>query len=55
MNKTVIVVTSTELGWDCIVGVYQGVALEDLEASYKGDCYVFTERDIETTRPDLDD
>lgn len=53
--KPVFVVTSTELGWDCVVGVYQGVSIEALQAAYSRDCYVFSEMTLETEAPDLED
>jgi hypothetical protein len=53
--KSVIVVTSTELGWDCVVGVYEGVSLEALQAAYKDPHYVYSEVDVETEVPDFGD
>lgn len=38
----VIVVTSTELGWDCVMGVYPDYLLEELQKLYDGPPYVLT-------------
>lgn len=40
----VYVVTSTELGWDCVVGVY--LSLELAKHENKGENYIFTEKII---------
>lgn len=34
MNHVVYVVTLPKLGWDCVVGVYDGVSEEDLNNRY---------------------
>lgn len=47
MNGGVYVVTSTELGWDCVVGVFDedSVDLEELENTFPEDGeYVITFR-----------
>ena len=52
--KPVIVVTCPELGWDCVVGVYQDVTIEELEAAFPHPDYVHTEMDLEITAPERD-
>ena len=44
----VYVVTSTEMGWDCVVGVFTGVSKEALEAEYSEECYVIGEWTLQT-------
>lgn len=43
----VYVVTCPDLGWDCVVGVYTDVSIEELKAEYEEDCYVITEKTVE--------
>lgn len=38
---SLIVVTNTELGWDCVVGVYENATDEDLKYMFPGSEYVF--------------
>ena len=55
MSNGVYVVTSTELGWDCVVGVFDedAVDLEELEETFPGSGrYVITFRMVEK---DLED
>ena len=51
MHK-VIVVTRTDLGWDCVVAVYiasDTLTLEDVKTRYSyDDCYVVAEHTLET-------
>ncbi len=45
MSSEVYVVTSTELGWDCVVGVFNSdsVTEEQLEKIFpQGSCYVIS-------------
>ena len=42
----VLVVTSTELGWDCIVGVFTNLELaeeelEDTQENLEKECFIF--------------
>lgn len=48
MTNKVYIVTSPELGWDCIVGVYTNTTLEDLKVAYPGKAYVIQEHYVET-------
>lgn len=50
----VYVVTGLELGWDCVVGVFQGVELEDLQKAFPEGEYVIHEQTIETEAPCFD-
>lgn len=47
-NKTVYVVTSTELGWDCVVGVFDASQLsnEYLEEQFPPDSYYVISSEI---------
>ena len=49
--KKVFVVTGTELGWDCLVGVYDAeiVSYSQLEKRYPSTEYVISDTTIETT------
>lgn len=40
------VVTNTELGWDCVVAVYENASEKDLKYMYPSDEYVFTSTSI---------
>lgn len=46
----VFVVTGLELGWDCVVGVYDAdsVSKEDLKSQYPKGEYVISETSVET-------
>lgn len=44
----VYVVTGLELGWDCVVGVYAGVTMEQLDKVYPSNQYVITLQTVET-------
>lgn len=57
--KSVFVVTCSELGWDCVVGVYDAskVNINDLKLRYPSkDYYHVTERSVEikVEEPDED-
>lgn len=46
----VFVVTGLELGWDCVVGVYEAdsVSAEDLESQYPKGEYIISSVNVET-------
>lgn len=54
MSGGVYVVTSTQLGWDCVVGVFDedSVDREELEETFRSGKYVITYRMVEE---DLED
>lgn len=54
MSKKVFVVTDSELGWDCVVGVFDAdlFALEQLKRRFNGHGVVIDERTIETSLDD---
>lgn len=49
-NNTVYVVTNPELGWDCVIGVYDAkyVTLLSLQEEFPEDEYVIHEQTLET-------
>lgn len=48
--KYVWVVTSVEMGWDCVCGVYDAntVTQDDLKEIWTSDSYVFHHKKLET-------
>ena len=48
MNNTVYVVTGLELGWDCVVGVFQGVDFNELSKCFPSPEYIISETTIDT-------
>lgn len=46
--KIVYVVTGLELGWDCVVGVFEGVDTDELQKCFPEGQYVIHEQTIET-------
>lgn len=47
MNKTVYVVTSLELGWDCVVGVFKDVDVDKLQKCFPSPPYVISDQTVE--------
>lgn len=47
-KETVFVVTGTDLGWSCVVGVFKGVTKRDLTKVFKDTRYVFHEQTVDT-------
>lgn len=47
-NDTVYVVTGLDLGWNCVVGVYSGVTLKELQKRFPKGEYVISDMRIET-------
>lgn len=43
-KKTVLVVSGYELGWDCVVGVFEDTTEEELKKFYPEDEYYITEK-----------
>lgn len=48
MNNIVYVVTSLELGWDCVVGVFKDVDTDKLQKIFPSPPYVISEMTVET-------
>jgi len=48
MNKTVYVVTGLELGWDCVVGVFEDVDTDELRKCFPEGQYAIHEQTIES-------
>lgn len=50
MPKRLYVVTGLELGWDCVVKVYDAehVTYEEVEAEFPSDSYVINDEVLET-------
>lgn len=46
--NTLYVVTNTELGWDCVVGVFSGLTREQLDEKFDKYPYVISEMAVET-------
>jgi hypothetical protein len=47
MDKTVYVVTSLELGWDCVVGVFEDVNHEELSERFPSPPYVIHDTTVQ--------
>lgn len=47
MDKTVYVVTSLELGWDCVVGVFEDVNPEELQECFPSPPYVIHDTNVQ--------
>jgi hypothetical protein len=47
MNNTVYVVTSLELGWDCVVGVFKDVDADKLHKRFPSPPYVISDHTVE--------
>ena len=52
MNHTVYVVTSTELGWDCVVGVFKDVDTDKLQKCFPSPPYVISDQTVEFSLDD---
>ena len=46
MSKSVVVVTKPELGWDCVVGVFD--SMDDAEVKYPSDDYIKHEKELQS-------
>ncbi len=55
MNNTVYVVTSLELGWDCVVGVFKDVDTDKLQKIFPSPPYVISEHTVEFSLDDWKD
>lgn len=51
MSESVYVVTMPELGWDCVIGVFDSnlVTQEELEQQYTDDQYVIHQQYLQTS------
>jgi hypothetical protein len=47
MDKTVYVVTSLELGWDCVVGVFEDVNHEELRECFPSPPYIIHDTTVQ--------
>jgi hypothetical protein len=54
MNNTVYVVTSVELGWDCVVGVFKDVDVNKLQECFPTPPYVISDHTVEFSLDDYD-
>lgn len=51
-KETVFVVTATDLGWDCVVGVFKDTTKEEILKCFNDDRYVIHEQTVSTTLDD---
>lgn len=57
MSNKVYVVTGTDLGWDCVVGVFSAVEVNyaGLRHRFPERQYVITKREVESSLADYED